>query len=200
MKKLLTLITLGAIIITMTPPVLARRFKDKEHQDAYFEREREAFQKARDNMGQGKTNSVAISEAIEIIFGLYFIGGTPEGATRYTQNLMEEIGVPKEQQIKTLEYMTRERLSAIEKDEKILTPIRVLELLPMLAAIPDYDMLPILKESAPSKDGRIRATALRITEDIIATLQENNQTNDIAKLTAFLAELRQPEQPPPKED
>jgi len=209
MKKTLALITLNAIILTMATPTLALQFENEEDARAYFAEVAQAFQKLRENVERGKTNSEALREAVDSVFWLH-LGNIIETPILYAQNLMKEVGIPREQQIKTLEDMIREQLSIIEKNGKIATAVHVIDLLPMLEAIPNYDMLPILKECASSRNNHIRLVALGIIEKTNVPLKAGNKPDDMEKITGFVKEmeaenfenekLRHPLQatPPPK--
>jgi len=135
MKKLLLFTTLSAITVIMATPALALQFENEKDAEAHFAEEARIWQKIRENMEKGKTDSDALGKAIDIIFDLHLMG-TMDNPVLYTQKHMKEIEISQEQQIKTLERMTRERLTAIEKDEKINTTVHVVHLLPMLGAMP----------------------------------------------------------------
>jgi len=204
MKKVLTLVALGVIAVTRSTPVLSLEFTDEAAANAFFAEEAQAFQKMRENMEKGKTDSEALQEAIDVIFWLH-LGNAIDDPILYAQNLMKEVGIPREQQIKTLEGIVREQLSAIEKNEKIATAVHIVDLLPMLEVLPDYDMLPILKECALSKNDRVRATASVIAKKNIASLEEKKQTADAEKFIAFITEVEtgkiiEDEKPPVKND
>jgi len=171
---------------------LALMFEDAEQRKVYFERERQALQKTREGMEKGKTDDEALRESICLIFNMSI---TIEEPIVYTQNLMGKVEMPKERQIAIFEEMVRERVVVYEKDEVISSPImpRIIDLLVMLDAIPDYNILPILKECALSKSERIRGVAKRTTEKIIERLNEDNKTNEVTKFTAFLSEMKQAE-------
>jgi len=195
MKRMLQLLVLNVIAITMVTPTWALLFKDKEQADAYFARERRVVQKIREGVENGKTDDEALREAIASIFEMslsyYETMGDP---IPYTQNLLKEVEMPKERQIKIFEYMIRARLAVIEKGEKMTTLVRIGDLLSMLEGVQDYDILPMLKECALSKDGRVRNIVIQTTEKTIANLKEKNKPDDIAKFITFLNEMKQAEQ------
>ena len=165
------------IAAATTTPVLALRFKDQEQAEAYFARERRAFQNIHENMERSKTDDKAFKLAVDIVFGLHFTDAV-ENPIQYTQNLIKKFEIPQERQIKILQDMVHERLSVIEKGETMTTAFRIADLLTMLEDIPNYDVLPLLQECVLSKDERVRNDAQRRYNLFMEKAQNQPTPND----------------------
>jgi len=189
MKRLRS-VTLSAIAITMTTPVLSLEFANEEAAAAFFKEAERGLQIIQKNMEKGITDDAALKEAIRLIFEMDSI----ENPIVYTQALSKKLEVPDKRMTNILEAMIRDKLLAIEKEKAASVSLGVGELFPLLKTFPDYDMLPILKECALSKDGRIRQFTRQTAEKIITNLKEKDKTEDAARFTDFLNELKQAEQ------
>ena len=189
MKRLRS-VTLSAIAITMTTPVLSLEFANEEAATAFFKEAERGLQIIQKNMEKGITDDAALKEAIRLIFEMDSI----ENPIVYTQALSKKLEVPDKRMTNILEAMIRDKLLAIEKEKAASVSLGVGELFPLLKTFPDYDMLPILKECALSKDGRIRQFTRQTAEKIITNLKEKDKTEDAARFTDFLNEMKQAEQ------
>jgi hypothetical protein len=227
MKKVMTSITTGIVIATMTAPVLSIEYADDAALAVATEERALAHKIIRETMQKGVTDDAALRNAIRLIG----ISEEPKENIAHAQELARELKIPDKRLVEALEYMIRENLSAIEKDEKIDSVLRVVGFLEMLEIFPNYDALSFVKKCLLSKDEKIRYYAVktyvniegvnsipflretikngslgeerrnmlfRHFETITAKLKEENKTDDVTKFNAFLNEMKQAEQPKEK--
>jgi len=154
MKNTLLLVTLNVVALTTT--VLALDYVNEKAMEEDIAIKRQAEQKVQELMEKGKTDDAAIQEAIRVIPLIDF----DINPVDYLTGLIQETEIPSERVVKVVADMIRKKLVAIEKDKPDSVAWDYYLVFSLFRAFPDYDILPIVKESLKSKDEHIRFYAL----------------------------------------
>jgi len=209
--------TITVLALDGPPEAIALEFKQRAQR----------VQKVRELMEKGKTDDVAVKEAIHLIPLIDFDVNPAD----YLTKLLQETEISPARVAKIVAGMVREKITAIEKDNPDSVPLDFYLVFSLFRVFPDYDILPIVKESLRSKDEHIRFYALgtyasrtgmksipllreamenkRLNDDyrnqlyshleeISLKLKKENKTADAEKFTTFLQEMKQAEQPKEK--
>jgi len=159
MKKVMTLTLLGVVAATVAKTALSVEYIDEAAAQAAFDKEMQARQRTQEIMQKGKTDDTALKDALVLAFGVSF---EQDLNVVFAKELMRAIEIPRERQIRVLEGMVREGLSALEKDKAASVRWDTsYDVLPLLETIPSYDALPIVKECLKSKSEDIRYNATK---------------------------------------
>jgi predicted transcriptional regulator len=159
MRKIIELTSLGIVVATVTTIVLSVEYVDEVAAQAAFDKEMLAQQRTRELMEKGKMDDTSLKEALVLAFG---VSTEQEWNVVFAKELMRTIEIPRERQIRVLEDMIREGLSAIEKDKAASVRWDTsYDILPLLEGISNYDAIPIIKECLKSKSEDIRCNAVK---------------------------------------
>jgi len=238
MKNTLLQIILATVVATTATTTLAE-FATQEAADAHFAEIRRLSEARWEAFRKDPANDEALKDVIRIYYIDPFDGFSSSMLVEIMQNRVkmadtERDGIPLEREVKIMEEMVREGLTALKdrKDGRAYDDVRYCMI--MLGAVPDYDILSLLYESFLSESEVLRLNALIdyietkeaasipflheaiVKADLTEKSRSNvywhlerligsinhkarysgeNKTNDVAKITTFLTEIKQAEQP-----
>ena len=160
MREIPSLIILCAVVLVPPLPMLALEFDNADAAGVYFAEIERIRQEIRGKMQKGATDDAMLKEALIQSFNL-MSEMPPYDTTTYARSLMREYEIPREQQIRVLESMIRETLSTCETDRGGNVRYSIShDILPLLGAIADYDISPVVQKCLLSKDELVRLGVL----------------------------------------
>jgi len=178
MKKVLilttSLISLSIVTLTMARPVASISYKDEAAAARAKEEYRQKILTLNANFEKGKTDDVALKEAINSLFEILEFSPIINPHIYIVED-MTRMGIHRKRQIQGLENIIRKTLFDFENDIKTDSPYLIYDCLIMLRTFPEYDMLPILKECVKSKNEIIHNDAQRYY-NMIMEMKQNQPT------------------------
>jgi|GEM_PF-2971215 len=163
MNKVLRCIILGVAVTTAMNVQATEIDMDNPASVAHWAQMNDLIRETRQ---KALTDDVALKKLIrmnyDVNFGSYSSGSLiSDMRERASRKDAGEDGISLEREIKVMESMVREGLTALEKNEKEYQSYDdVVSCTLMLGALPDYDILPLLKECLKSKSEGLRRNVL----------------------------------------